>query len=308
MSNAVRVPNVASVALALCVSAVPAMAQGEGALKSYFEGRRVTLRMDMPGTSDGVDVHADASRAIDSSEYRDNLKKYGIAIRAGDSVPVTLVKVKKDLIEFQLGGGGFGTFGDDTSTTVFIPLVEKSDREKTLERRVKEEDDRERRRSLQRDLDELRDRRERENRHIMEERERQSEVKRERVAEERLRGGSRFNLRYQGSVPAGIRPDEVMAALAEYVDFGPGTRLTAPVPLPAPLPPLPLPPPAGDISQLRKGMLRQDAERAFGKPVESSQRRDGVTAVVTLAFVVGEQRISADFVEDVLVRYTITSK
>jgi hypothetical protein len=311
MPHAARTPYAIVVAAAAVVSLAPiapAAAQSEAALKSYFEGRRVTLRMDMPGTSDGVDVRADASRAIDSQGYRDNLKKYGTAIRTGDAVAVTLVKVKKDLIEFQLGGGGFGTFGDDTNTTVFIPLVEKSDREKFLEKRVKEEDDHERRRGLQRELDDLSDHRERENRRIMEERERQSGAKRERVAEERLRGGSRFNLRYQGSVPAGLRPDEVMAALAEYVDFGADARMTAPPPLPAPPPAPPLSPMAGDISQLRKGMLRQDAERAFGRPMESSERRDGTTAVATLVFVVGEQRISADFVEDVLVRYTITSK
>jgi hypothetical protein len=313
MPFAARTPYAVVVAAAVVSLApvVPAAAQSEAALKSYFEGRRVTLRMDMPGTSDGVDVHADASRAIDDQDYRNNLKKYGAAIRAGDAVSVTLVKVKKDLIEFQLGGGGFGTFGDDTSTTVFIPLVEKSDREKFLEKRVKEEDDRERRRGLQHELDDLSDRRERENRRIMEERERQSEAKRERVADERLRGGSRFNLRYQGSVPAGLRPEEVMAALGAYVDFGTAAAMTAPPPLPAPLPAPPMPPPSqasGDISQLRKGMLRQDAERSFGRPVESSQRRDGATAVATLVFVVGEQRISADFVEDVLVRYTITSK
>src|SRR4051812_11694693 len=119
----------------LIAPAAPAAAQNESALKSYFEGRRVTLRMDMPGTSDGVDVHADARRAVDFGKYKDDLKRYGTAIRSGDSVTVTLVKEKKDLIEFQLGGGGFGTFGDDTSTSANIPFVEKSSRERELEKR-----------------------------------------------------------------------------------------------------------------------------------------------------------------------------
>jgi hypothetical protein len=132
------------------VLVAPAAAQNEAALKSYFEGKRVTLRMDMPGTSDGVDVHADAKRAIDDGKYKDNLKRYGTAIRAGDTIAVTLVKVKGDVIEFQLGGGGFGTFGDDTSTSANIPLVDKSDREKSLEKRIKDEDDRDRRRRLER--------------------------------------------------------------------------------------------------------------------------------------------------------------
>ncbi len=55
-------------------------------------------------------------------------------------------------------------------------------------------------------------------------------------------------------------------------------------------------------------MQRGEAERAFGRAVESSERREGALAITTLVFVVGEQRIAADFVEDVLVRYTITSK
>ena len=47
-------------ALLLIAVAAPAAAQNEAALKSYFEGKRVTVRMDMPGDADGVDVHADA--------------------------------------------------------------------------------------------------------------------------------------------------------------------------------------------------------------------------------------------------------
>ena len=290
--------RVANVTVLLAALASPAAAQSEGTLKSYFEGTRVTLRMDMPGAAGGVDVRPDAGRAIDYKEYGNDLKRYGTAIRSGDTVSVTLVKLKKDLIEFQLAGGGFGTFSDDTNTSASIPSVEKSDREKNLEKRVRDEDDRQRKRELQRDLEELRDRRERENRRITAERERIEERKKARIAEERLRGGSRFNLRYKGSVPPGMRPEDVIAALSEYVDFhGTDTRRDE-TPAAA----------RGDITQLRKGMLRADAEREFGNPVESSERREGDITVTTLVFSVGEQRVSADFVEDVLVRYTITSK
>jgi hypothetical protein len=302
----IRVLSVrAAIALILCAwGAAPAAAQNEGELRSFFEGRRVTLKIDMPGTSDGVDVQADARQAIDYPRYGDNLKRYGTAIHSGESTTVTLVKVKKDLIEFQLGGGGYGTFGDDTSTTVFIADAPKTERERQLERLVKDEDDRERRRRLERELDDLRDRRERENRRIAAERERLSEEKRARLAERRVRGGSRFNLKYDDRVPAGIRPQDMMAALAEYVDFGP---LSGAVP-PRVTRDAPLPPAAGDISLLRKGMTRAEAERAFGRPAEVSERRDAGLAVTTLVFVAGDQRISADFVEDVLIRYTISSK
>jgi hypothetical protein len=281
--------------------AAPAAAQNEAVLKSYFEGKRVTLRIDMPGTSGGVDVETGARGAVDYQRYREDLKRYGTAIRAGDSVSVTLVKVKKDLIEFQLGGGGFGTFGDDTSTSVTMPLIGTTERERNLEKRIREEeDDRETRRDLERELDELRDRRERENRRITMERERAEERKRERVADERLRDGSRFNLRYANRVPVNMRPEDLIAALAEYVDFRPAGARADDAPSPAER--------AAAISLLRKGMLRADAEGAFGTAVESSDRRDGNLAITTLVFIVGERRIAADFVDDVLVRYTITSQ
>jgi len=301
MLNPVRGPN-AGAALAACTAiltlAAPVAAQNEAALKSYFEGNRVTLRLDMPGTSDGVDVQVDG-RGVDYQRYGNDLKRYGTSIHAGESVSVTLVKLKKDLIEFQLGGGGFGTFGDDTSTSVPMRLVEKSERERNLEKRVREEDDRSRRRELQRDLDDLRDRRERANLRITEEHEQAEELKRERIADERLRGGSRFNLRYKDRVPADMQPEDLIAALTEYVEFRSDARdYGAPPPSAT----------AGDISLLRKGMLRADAESAFGRAVESSERNEGGLATKTLVFAVGQQRITADFVEDVLVRYIVTSR
>jgi len=211
-------PVLASTVLLLSLAA-PAAAQTEAQLKEFFEGRLVTLRVDMPGTKDGVNVYPEVRRSIDLDRYRGDLRQYGAAIRAGDTVMVTLVKVKGDLVEFQLGGGGFGTFLDDTDTSVYIPLVGKSDREKFLETRVREEDNRGRRRQWQRELDGLRDARERENRRIWAARERLSELKRERVAYQRITGGSRFNVRYLRQVPFGLGPDDIMAALAEFVDF-----------------------------------------------------------------------------------------
>jgi hypothetical protein len=106
-------------------------------------------------------------------------------------------------------------------------------------------------------------------------------------------------------VPAGYRPEDLVAALSEYVDFGPlapptlrHTRAPEPEPLL----------PAGDVTQLRKGMTRAEAVRTFGRPADVSERKDGGLAVTTLVFIAGDQRISAEFVEDVCVRYTISSK
>jgi hypothetical protein len=304
MTATARVAFAVVSVMTTCALASPAAAQDENALKAAFEGHRVTVRIDMPGTSDGVDVKPESRRGVDLGGYQNNLKRYGIAIHAGESATVTQVKVKKDLIEFHLGGGGFGTFGDDTSTTVNMPHMDKTSREKDLEKLIKDEPDRDRRSRYERELDDLRDRRERENRRIDIEKERAEQVKRERLAENRLRGGSRFNIRYEDRVPAGMRPQDVIAALAEYVDFGGGEPSIAPQP-PAPMPG---PPPPGGVTGLRKGMTRLDAERMLGVPAESSQHRQGDIAVTTLVFIVGDEKVSADFVEDVLVRYTISSK
>ena len=58
----------------------------------------------------------------------------------------------------------------------------------------------------------------------------------------------------------------------------------------------------------RKGMLREDAERELGAPADSSERREGSLTVITLVFIRPGQRITAEFVDDVLVRYSIASR
>jgi len=292
-----RWPILCGVMTALLGAAWPARAQDEAALRAFFEGKRVTIRMDMPGTSDGIDIRPESREAIDYRRYHDELSKYETAIRTGDRVTVTLVKVKKDLIEFQLAGGGFGTFWDDTSTTVDMPLKEKSERETRLEERLRTEEDHDKRRKLKRELDQLRDQRDRDNRRIMEEREIAEDRTREKVARQRRAGGSRFNIRYDDNVPAGIRPGDVMEVLSPYVDFGLDAR-TADARLH-------LATPGG---WPRVGMPRPEAERLFGKPIESFDRRDGSRYVTMLVFDTGEERITTEFVENVMVRYTIMSK
>ncbi|HEX4347141.1 MAG TPA: hypothetical protein VHZ73_06190, partial [Vicinamibacterales bacterium] len=206
-------------AVTLIVAPRIAAAQDEGALRAFFEGKAITMRIDLPGSQEGVDVRANGG-VMDATSYGARLKTYGPSLVTGDRAVVTLVKVKKDSIEFQIGGGGFGTFADGVNTSVSLPpLVDKSRREVELERRVKDESDRRVRRELQDELDGLRTDRERTNRRIQSERDHLLEMQRERVNDSRRAGGSRFNLHYAGSVPRDIRPDDIMASLAEYVDF-----------------------------------------------------------------------------------------
>src|SRR4051812_27948064 len=98
----------ATVCLIAAAAATPGFAQNESSLKSFFEGRRVTVTIDMPGTSDGVDVEADARQPIDYPKYRDNLKRYGTALRAGEAGEVHPGEVEKGLLGVPRWGRGVG--------------------------------------------------------------------------------------------------------------------------------------------------------------------------------------------------------
>ena len=150
-----------------------------------------------------------------------------MALKPGDRIMVTTVRVKKKNIEFQLGGGGYGVFGDDTGY-VYVPEESKSRREKDLEKWIKDERDYERRRRMQRELDDLRRDRERENRRARSESRELTAQKESEIASKRLDAGSRFNLwfdedRLEARAPT---PREVRLMLSQFVDFegGPGRR------------------------------------------------------------------------------------
>ena len=98
----------------LCCGSCWSAQSGQPALQSYFVGRQVQLQIDMPGSAKGVDLRVDAADPMDWKQYSSRLKEFGPAIRSGDRATVTTIVVKKNLIEFQLDGGGFGTFWDDT--------------------------------------------------------------------------------------------------------------------------------------------------------------------------------------------------
>jgi hypothetical protein len=298
--------NVHRVLLPVCfvaAAATSAAAQTEGDLRDFFEGKSVIVKMDMPATQQGIDVYPDARRAIDLTQYSSRIKSYGIAIKNGESAMITRVHLKDKLIEFQLGGGGYGTFGDDTSSSVYTATVTKSQREKDLEKLVKNEDDPARKRRLQRELDDLRTARERQDAANKAAAATATEAKKARIANERLHSGSRFNVRYQNGVPPGLDPDGVMRALADYVEFPFATdRREATTPPPTTQLPL------AQADSLRKGMTFADVERALGKADKTSEKTEGALKIVTATFTRGDQIILADFIEGILVKYSITSR
>jgi hypothetical protein len=279
-------------------------AQSEAALREYFEGRTVTSRLALPGTEDGVDVYPGTARPLDYPKYASRLKNYGTAIKPGEPVTVTKIRVKSKHIEFQLGGGGYGTFGDETSSNVSTQEAPKTKREKNLEVEVKRETDPVRKRAMNEELDDLKAERERENARNRSAVAEAEEHRKQNVRQRRLEGGSRFNIRYPAGVPAeALTPESVTTALAQYVDFEP-TGLAAARPS-IPLQPAAQSPRSG---LPRKGMLLQDVDALLGAAAKSSERKEGTLRVETREYATPDGRVTAEFVEGVLIRYRIASE
>ncbi|HWB43337.1 MAG TPA: hypothetical protein VG500_18885 [Gemmatimonadales bacterium] len=296
--------------LTLVLAAGPLEAQSENDLKRYFEGKRVTLKLAMPGTEEGVDVFPGTDRPLDYPRYAERLKDNGTAIRAGDDAMITKIRVKSKHIEFQLDGGGYGTMGDETSSSIPVESAPKSQREKNLEGELKREKDPVRRRELKEELDDLRNDREREDASNRAEVAGAEEQKKDNIRQRRLQGGSRFNVRYRDRLPDEVlTPKGLETALAEYVTFPSlpvSTTAAAAGDQPVDREDVGAAPVASG-SLPRKGMTAAEVEAMLGAPVTASERTEGALRVMTRTYRSGEGQVTAEFVEDVLFRYSMNS-
>lgn len=297
-----------------CLFAATLFGQSEEALKRHFEGKQVRVKIDMPGTHHGIDLHYKKDPPVDFKTYSQRLKNFGVALRDGDTVRITTIRLKQKNIEFQLNGGGYGTFGDDAGP-VYLPSVSKSSRESQLEKDVKNEADSRRRDEMNRELSRLRDSRQREERYR---RERQIEletIKKREILEKRRDGGSRFNLWFPPEVLAESNPtpELVMQALAEYVDFSPmdhhASTPTAAYSRTVIEAPAATSPPAGSVpDRLRRGLTREQVHSMMGKPQNVKKRQEGQLEVETEVFEDSEDRTEVDFVSGVVVKFRVNSK
>jgi hypothetical protein len=205
--------------------AASAIAQSEGDLKRYFEGRKVKVLIDMPASQEGVNVYPERGQPLEFSSYAGRIKQFGIGVKEGETVMITKIRVKEKHIEFQLGGGGYGTIGDEGTISQWTDGIAtgfegKSKKEERLEEDLKKESDATRRRELREQIDTLRRDREREDRRIRAERAASLELGKQRIEERRTHGGSRFNIRFD-SMPGSnqLTPTAIMKALQEYIEF-----------------------------------------------------------------------------------------
>lgn len=307
----------ASLLLTLTIALLPCQAQnsGQAALQNYFVGKQVTLQIDMPGTQQGVDLRLDRDDPMDWKQYSNRLKEFGPAIRSGDRATVTTLVVKKNLIEFQLDGGGFGTFWDDTDTTVTPYQVGKSNYEKQLERDINNTTDPQRKRDLQRELNHVRNQREREQRADDRAASIASQMKAQQVADKRRRGGSRFNLRWGGPIPQDqLTPEAVMKLLDAYVDFLDLKQQKA-ILKPAAQSPTPAPsaPAKGKdsspVTQLKRGMQIGEVSEMMGLGRQLSQTTsdEGLKTQI-FEYLPEDYRVEVTYVDGVVVRYSINSR
>ena len=222
-------------------------------------------------------------------------------------VRVTKFVVKSDMIEFQLNGGGFGTAGDDTNTVVSATAVPKSQYEKDLEKQIAATTDAKKKQELQNDLNRERSRRERQDAQNQNDAKIASQIKAQQVADRRLQGGSRFNLRWQGSIPSDSRnPDAVMKLLAEYVDFNVANAVAPVANSLAAVGPAPS---GGAALQLKRGMRADEVSNLLGqgKVMSESVSNEGLKTRV-LEYTTADSVVNVTCVEGVLVKYTISSK
>ena len=285
----------------LLVFALPLRAQNEAILRQAFEGKVVSVKIDMPATQRGVDVYPLDQMPIDFREVAQRLKDNSTALRIGQQVMVTKVLVKKNShIEFQLGGGGYGTFGDNTSTSVSSVSQGETKAEKALKDSIKAAPGPTKRKQFERELASLRAERERENSRAEAEAKQAESVIEANMRAKRAESGSRFNVRYRNGIPSdALTPDGLMRALAQYVDFGGSSAVASgnggspnggsrPMPM-----------------TLRKGLLLEEVEDFLGPATTASEKKEGRLTVLERSYRKHGQRIDASFVNGVLIDYTI---
>ncbi len=315
-----RLAGCLGLALALALFSQLKAQSNPDALEAFFEGKQVVVKLDMPATQEGVDVYPQKAKKMDTDKYAGRLKKYGVSLRNGDSVMVTKVKVKDKIIEFQLGGGGYGTAGDEAYVPVTPKPVEKSKLETDLEGQLSAQTDPDERRATQRQLDDLRRDRERQDRRNAQQAKETNAENKERIEAKRLQGGARFNIRFdskQGQ-ESFINPQAVMTALAAWVVFPPqnfgGSGGAPDVATPtggatASTSAAPAAAGADDPgSAVRKGMTLEEAQAALGQPTDQQSKEQDGMKLTGCTYQLKDKTIHADFVNGVLVRYTVTSR
>jgi hypothetical protein len=281
-----------------------ALAQSEAALRTAFEGKLISVKVGMPGTSRGIDVYPLEPAPVNWREVAERVKDNGTSLKIGDQVMITKVVVKKNShIEFQLGGGGWGTFFDDAGTTNVSATSEgESQAEKDIKKAIKEAPGPTRRKELERELRTARDRRERENARARADAQQANAAHEANLRAKRAESGSRFNIRFRNGIPPeSLTPEGVMAALAEFVDFNAGGTKVATASGASTA----TPSTSAKLSQLRKGLTVKEVEELLGPADTAGEEKQGALTINKRGYTSEGMKVSASFLNGVLVDFVI---
>ncbi|MDF2770753.1 MAG: hypothetical protein K0S86_246 [Geminicoccaceae bacterium] len=302
---------------ALVFVAPPVFAQNEAVLRQAFEGKVVTVKIDMPATQRGVDVYPLDPMPVNFREVAQRLKDNSTALKIGQQVMVTKVLVKGNShVEFQLGGGGYGTFGDNTSDGSGLNFTPQGETkaEKVLRDSIKKAQGPTKRKQFERELASLRQERERENARAEAEAKQAQSVIEANLRAKRAESGSRFNVRYRNGIPSdALTPDGLIRALAQYVDFaqagatvGAGPSVASPAVAGQALAPSGSAGPSRPtVASLRKGLLLEDVEAILGPAATANETKEGRLTVLERTYRKDGQRVTASFVNGVMIDFAI---
>lgn len=290
--------------LALCVLVIPASsadAQSEAALRAALEGKTVTVKIEMPGTSRGIDVFPQDAAPVNWREVADRLKANATSLRIGQTVMITKVVLNRDShIEVQLGGGGFGTFGDNTGSEVSATYDGESPREKALRDSIKSAPTPQAKKKFESSLNSLRSEREQRNDHARAAASTANEAREANLRIRRAEGGSRFNVRYRRGIPSdAMTPNGLIDALSPYIDFGGGTHASSTNAS------RPAAPSGSPMLTLKKGMSIADVEALLGPANTATESKEGVLTLMRRTYTNDSNRIITSFVNGVMIDFVI---
>jgi hypothetical protein len=287
-------------------------AQDEGALRAAFEGKLVSVRIGMPATARGIDVFPLQQPPVDWREVANRTKEFGTALKIGDQVMVTKIVVKKNShVEFQLGGGGWGTLFDSPGTSNVSPTTQpESKLERALRDSIKVAPGGATKRRLEKDLSDARSQRERANDVARAEAEQANAAREANLRAKRMESGSRFNVRFKNGIPPEqLTPDGLRGALAEFVDFSASGSRASVANAAGPGAPASSGSSGGSaISRVKKGMTVRDVEALLGPATSATDQREGSLTVNKRSYTSDGLRVVTSFINDVLIDFVITPR
>jgi len=214
---------------------------------------------------------------------------------------ITKVHVVKNHIEFQLGGGGYGTFSDLLSSPYQPPPIYQGEtaEERDLKQQIRTTADSQEKRRLERRLRDLERQRQADNSTAQAQVAQANLAAETEIRERRMASGSRFTIRWKDEVPREARtPEAVMAALAEYVDFSPmGGGVAAAAEAAGP---------GAGVLDIRKGMTVEEVEALLGPAMSAKSEENAGLEIMTRTYDHPDHKVVAKFAGGVLVDFAIT--